>query len=125
MRLDAEHHNVRDSDRSDVRRDSRANREITIRAHHLEALLLHRLQMRAPCRQHDIGTSPGELGAQVATDRAGACNDDFHERDAGGANAWATSRRWIFPVAVRGMASVIWICLGRLKSASRSRQYPS
>ena len=43
----------------------------------------------------------------------------------GGAKACATMRRWILPVAVRGIASVMWICFGRLNSASCSLQYAS
>ena len=63
------------------------------------------------------------LRAEIAADRAGAGDDDLH--CAVGAKAWATMRRWILPVAVRGIASVMWICLGRLNSASCSLQKAS
>ena len=62
-------------------------------------------QMRSAREQDDVGAGAREPRADVAADRAGAGDDDSH--DVFGVNASATTRRWILPVAVRGMASVM------------------
>jgi hypothetical protein len=43
--------------------------------------------------------------ADVSADRSGADDDDLHE--AFGEKACATMRRWILPVAVRGIVCVM------------------
>ena len=70
-----------------------------------KAALLHGFEVRTAREEDDVGAGLREPRADVAADRAGAGDDNPHE--AFGANACATTRRWILPVAVRGIASVM------------------
>ena len=85
--------------------DLRLHLEIAVRADHAQAALLHRAQMRAAGEQDDVGAGLREPRADVAADGARAGDDDSH--DAFCEYAFATTPRWILPVAVRGMASVM------------------
>jgi hypothetical protein len=80
--------------------------------------------VRAAREQDDVGPGLGQPGADVAADGAGAGDDEPPSRPAAGV-VLRDDARWILPVAVRGMASVMWIFFGRLKSASRSLQNAS
>ena len=122
MPFDQSEDDIGGADRSEVAGDVRADFKVAISARHAQSARLHGLQMRTACEQHDIGARLGEFRADIATDRPGPCDNNPHASYAGGANAAATTRRWILPVAVRGIAVVMWICFGRLKSASRSLQ---
>ncbi len=105
MRLDAQEHDVRRANRGEVSGDLRPHLPVPVRfTDHAQAVGLHGGQVRASCEEHDLGPGPGQLRPEVATDRPGAGDDDLH---AGGVNASATTRRWILPVAVRGMVSVM------------------
>ena len=80
--------------------------------------------MRAAREQRDVGAGLRQPRADVAADGARAGDDDS-SRCALRERLRPRRARWILPVAVRGIASMMWICFGRLKSASRSRQYAS
>ena len=103
MRLDAEEDDVGRADRGEVAGRLRSDLEVAVWTDDAQAAGLHRLQVRAAREQHDVGARAGEPRADVAADRPGAGDDDPHTWE----NAWATTRRWILPVAVRGMASVM------------------
>ena len=97
--------------------------EVTVSARDSQPTFLHGLQMRSPGMEHHVGAGLSQTRADIATDRSRTRDDDSHEACC--ANASATTRRWIFPVVVRGIASTMWICLGRLKSESFSLQTPA
>ena len=82
--------------------------------------LPHRAQVRAAGEERDVRAGPRQLRADVAADRARAGDDKSHFGAL--ANASATRSRWILPVAVRGMALMMWIFFGHLNSARRSLQ---
>ena len=105
VRLHPEKDHIGRSDDSQVADDLGADFEITVCRDHPQPTLLHGVEVRAPREEHDIGSGAGKPRADVPADGTGPCNDDLH--GAVDANACATMRRWIFPVAVRGMASVM------------------
>ena len=105
VRLHAEKDDVGVTDGRDVRRQLRPHLEVAVGAAHLQAAVLHRAQVRSARDQHDVGADTRQLRADVPADRAGSDDDDLHE--ALGAKACATIRRWILPVAVRGIVSVM------------------
>jgi hypothetical protein len=105
VRLHAEHHDVRMADRVQVADNFRFDFEVAVRADDAESFLLHRAQVRATGEQHDICTRFREARADVSANGAGPRNRNPHE--AFWAYAFATTPRWILPVAVRGMASVM------------------
>ncbi len=111
MRLDAEEDDVGGADRRQVAGDLRPDFEVALGARHPQPARLHRLQVRTACEQHDISAGSCELGADVAAYRARPGNDNPHAvcgtHVVCGAKACATTRRWILPVAVRGMAVVM------------------
>src|SRR5688572_6175876 len=132
MRLDAEKHDVGLANRREVAGDLRPataalrrgklDLEVAVLcAQHAQTALLHRLEMRPAREQHDISAGPRQPRADVAAN--GTRPRDNYPHQAFDANACATMRRWILPVAVRGICSVMWICFGRLKSDSFSLQY--
>jgi hypothetical protein len=94
--------------------------DLAVVADDAQPALLHRAQVWAAREKDDVRVDARELRADVAADRARAGDDDPHQGFS--AYTFATAPRWIFPVAVRGIASVMKICFGRLNSASRSRQ---
>ncbi len=112
MRLDAEDYDVRLADGVQVARDLGFDVKVAFGAPHAEPPFAHRLEMRAAREQHDVSAGARQARADVAADRAGARDDDPHAGFC--EKARATTPRWILPVAVRGIASVMWICLGRL-----------
>jgi hypothetical protein len=65
----------------------------------------HRLEMQTARDQDDVGTDARQPRANVAANGASARYDDSHETFR--AYARATVPRWILPVAVRGMTSVM------------------
>src|SRR5713226_4960108 len=65
-----------------------------------KAILLHRAQVRSSREKGDVFVDARQAGADVAADRASACNQDPHLFAP--TIAEATAPRWIFPVAVRG-----------------------
>ena len=79
VRLDAEEHDVRRSDRREVaghlRAAPRNRRRDSIDP---QAALLHGAQMRTAREQHDVRAGSREARADVAADRAGAGDDDSH-----------------------------------------------
>src|SRR5437868_2925538 len=79
--------------------------EVAIRARDAQTAFLHRAQVRTAREQHDVCAGVGESCADVPANRPRAGDDDSHELFS--ANTFATTPRWIFPVAVRGMFSVI------------------
>ena len=105
MRFDAENHDVRAADRAQVADCLRLDVEVAVRADDAEPLLLHRAQVGSAGEQHDVGARFRETRADVPADRAGA--GDRNPHDAFWVYAFATTPRWILPVAVRGIASVM------------------
>ncbi len=79
--------------------------EVAVRTDDAESFLLHRAQVRSAGKQHDIAARFREARADVSANGAGPRNRNPHE--AFWAYAFATTPRWILPVAVRGMASVM------------------
>ena len=86
--------------------------EVPVRADDAKPRLLHRAQMWPTREQDDVGARFRKARADVPADGTGPGDRDSH--DAVCEYAFATAPRWILPVAVRGMASVMWICFGRL-----------
>ena len=83
MCLDAEENDVRVTNRREVTGHLRPHVEVAVRAEHAQAALLHRAQMRAARKQHDVRAGFGQLRTDVAADGAGARDDDSHESGAG------------------------------------------
>ena len=106
VRLHAENHDVRAADRVQVADDLRLDLEVAVRADDAESPLLHRAQVRAAGKQHDVGTRFREPRADVSADRRRPRQSQSSRRRSG-VYAFATTPRWILPVAVRGMASVM------------------
>src|SRR5258706_11090725 len=101
--------------------------EIAARRQHADAVVAHRRQVRAPRDERDVCSAAGQRGTHIRADGPGAEHGELH--------GWAgpsvlvvtcsaTRRRWILPVAVRGISSRTWIVAGTLNAASRSRQCP-
>src|SRR5258708_6747394 len=84
-------------------------------------MLLHGVQMRAAGVQRDVVVRARQKSADVCAHCSGANDQKFHAFSPP-EKAAATARRWILPVAVRGMVSTMCIFLGHLKSARCSRQ---
>ena len=99
-------------DRAQLSDRLRLDIEVPVRADDAKPRLLHRAQMWSPREQDDVGAGFRKARADLPADRPGPGDRDSH--DAVGMYAFATAPRWILPVAVRGMASVMWICFGRL-----------
>src|SRR6185503_13982701 len=104
VRLDAEKDDVRGADCLEVAGHLRPDLEVTLGARHPQAALLHRAQVRTAREEHDVGPCVRQSGADVAANGAGSRDDDLHDFCA---KASATTRRWILPVAVRGIVSVM------------------
>src|SRR5205807_1005415 len=97
--------------------------EIVVLADHAHSVLLHGAKMRTAGVQRYVITGTGHLAAHIGPHGSRANDQEPH--CLASEKAAATARRWILPVAVRGMVSTMWTFLGHLKSASRSRQYAS
>src|SRR5262249_44175627 len=119
--------------------------EITARRQHTDTVVAHCREVRAPRDQRDVGSAAGQRGTDVGPDGSGAQHGEPHGwagppglaragappappgvvlEPPGVATSSPTRRRWILPVAVRGIWSRIWIVAGTLNAASRSRQCP-
>ena len=79
VRLDPEKHDVGRANRTQVARDLRSDLEIAFSTGDTQPAGLHRMEMRTARVQHDIGAGPCQPCADVAADRACACDDDLHE----------------------------------------------
>jgi hypothetical protein len=91
VRLDAQEDDVGLADRRQIAGDLRPDLEVAFVAGDAQSARLHRLQVRTPREQHDVGAGPGQAGPDVSADRARPRDDDSH--DVWGANACATMRR--------------------------------
>src|SRR6267378_4058674 len=65
---------------------------------------LHRGEVRTPRDEDHVLAAARQVRSEQAADRAGADDRDGHGR---GFNSSATDRRWILPVAVRGICSTM------------------
>ena len=111
--------------------------EVAARGQHPDAVIGHRGQVRAARDQRDVRAAAGQRRADVRADRPGAEHREPHgcpgSPGCSGSPGWpaaaagpgppatnsATRRRWILPVAVRGISSRTWIDTGTLNAASR------
>src|SRR5262245_36491050 len=76
--------------------------EVSDRAGDSQPALLNRLQVRSAGDQCDLLARSGEHRADEGTNRTRSNDGKSH------ASFSATILRWIFPVAVRGIASTMW-----------------
>jgi hypothetical protein len=82
VRLDAEDHDVDGADRREIAGDGWRHVEVTSAREHAQAAIAHRLQMRTARVQDHVDVGSGGLRqtrADVASNRAGAGDDDLHE----------------------------------------------
>src|SRR5258708_6201134 len=100
--------------------NTRPDPEIAFRALDADAVLLQGAAMRAARKKRAVHSGARHLGPDVGPDGARAGDGELHPRSP--ASVAATLRRCTLPVAVRGIESTRYSFLGRLKSASRSRQ---
>src|SRR5258706_9863350 len=112
--------------------------EIAARRQHADAVVAHRRQVRAPRDERDVCSAAGQRGTPIRADGPGAEHGELHgwagpsvlargddpPEPPAVPTCSATRRRWILPVAVRGISSRTWIVAGTLNAASRSRQCP-
>src|SRR6478672_6506782 len=89
--------------------------EIIVGADYANAFFLHGAKVRPTGMQRHVIALPRHHGADVRAYSPGPNNQEFHFSPP--ANAAATARRCIFPVAVRGICSTICTFFGTLKSA--------
>ena len=105
MRLHAEEHDVGPADLAQVADDPRFDFKIAVRADDPQPFFLHRPEVRPAGEQHDVTTGFRQARADIAAH--GARSRDRNSHEAAGVYAFATTPRWILPVAVRGIASVM------------------
>ena len=105
MRLDAEENYVHRAGVFEPLNNFRTDLEIAFGAQNAKAVRLHRAKMRAAREERHIFAGPVHACSQIAANGAGSGNQIFHFCPL--ANEAATAPRWIFPVAVRGIASTI------------------
>jgi hypothetical protein len=105
-------HDVGRADLGERAGQLRPDLELAVFVDHPQSATLHRVQVGAAREEHHVGILTREPRADVSADRSRPGDDDSHEGC--DAKTCATTRRWILPVAVRGMASTMWICFGRL-----------
>src|SRR5919204_4427042 len=101
--LDAKEDRIRLPDRRQVAGRVNLHLEIAVGSDDSQTALLHRLEMRTAGEQDNVSPCLRQTRADIAANRAGADDRDFHEAFC--AYTFATTPRWIFPVAVRGMVS--------------------
>ena len=86
--------------------------------HDAHSAFQHGAQMRAAREQRDVFAGSRHFAAHIGADGSRPRHHESHHCALDSSVA-ATFSRWILPVAVRGMAVTMWICLGHLNSASR------
>src|ERR1051326_546622 len=89
--------------------------EIIIGTDYADAFFLHGAQVRPTSMQGHVIARARHHCANVRSHGPGPDDQKFHFSPP--ANAAATARRCIFPVAVRGICSTMWTFFGTLKSA--------
>src|SRR5579859_5590803 len=120
MGFDAEKHNVHEAGIFQVSHQPGARDEVIIGADHAYAFFLHGAQVRAAGMHCHVISLARHHCANVRSYGSGPHNQEFHLVPP--ANVSAMDRRWILPVAVRGIFSTIWTFFGTLKSARCSLQ---
>ncbi len=80
MRLQADDHEILRTQLRRIVGAARPHHMLFIADQQFEAVLAHGSEMGAARDQADIGLRPRQLDAEIAADRAGAVNADFHAK---------------------------------------------
>src|SRR5262245_13186677 len=104
MRRHTEKYDIGLPNRGEVAGSPRFHFEVAVGADDTQPALLHRPKVWTARKEDDVRPRLREPGADVSADGSRADDDEFHDAFA---KAFATTPRWILPVAVRGMVSVM------------------
>src|ERR1700682_3638635 len=121
MGFHAEENNIERAGIFKVRNYFRVYEKVFVAGDNAHTMLLHGVEMGAAGVKRDVVLRACQKSAYVCAYCSGANDQKLHAFSPP-ENAAATARRWILPVAVRGMDSTVCIFLGHLKSARCSRQ---